>query len=94
MLGSNVQRHSKRWALTRDARDVDDATRVASTNFALLGHRWRVEKFRDRKLGDADWMCQIDVQTGVVTSLDVIFRLLSPGWVPKVGLQSEDFKSA
>jgi hypothetical protein len=94
MLGSNVQRHSKRWALTRDARDVDDAARIARTNLALLGRRWRVEKSRNRKLGDADWMCEVDVQTGIVTSVDVIFRLLSPGRVPKVGLQSEEFKSA
>lgn len=68
MFRRNVEWHSERRTLAGDAGDMHNTFRVIGAGFSYLGIRWRVQPARDSKLGSADRMSDVDVETGIVTN--------------------------
>ena len=98
MLGSNVQRHCKGWALACNARDMHDALRIAGAGFARLGCRRWIQPSRDCQLGGANRMGEVDVQAGVmaysIITMDLVFRFFRPRGMPKVSPVWFEYASA
>ena len=89
MLGSDVQRDREAWSLARNARNMNNALRVAGTCLAFGRSCDWIQPTGDCQLRRSDGMNQIDVQTSVVAdsvgAVRIIFGLWGSRWVPEVG---------